>query len=75
MTPEKQREFGIELCSLLNRYSVENDSDTPDFILAAHLISCLNAFSNSVKARRSWWGEKERSGFSYTTLPIEALNK
>ena len=56
MDADKQQAFGIELTGLLNRYSVENDSGTPDFILAAYLVSCLNAFNHSVCSRREWFG-------------------
>jgi hypothetical protein len=57
---ERQQELGIELATLLNRYSVENESGTPDFILSAYLISCLNAFNCSVVTRREWFGGKDR---------------
>lgn len=39
MTP-----FELELSSLINKYSLENDSNTPDYILARFLRDCLNAF-------------------------------
>jgi len=65
MNLDKQQQFGIELTALLNRYSAENDSDTPDFILAAYLISCLNAFHSTVQSRRHWWGDKEITGFTF----------
>lgn len=45
-----------ELCTLLNRYSAENHSDTPDFILAAYLLTCLDAFDTAVKTRERWYG-------------------
>ncbi len=32
------------LSNLINRHSMENKSNTPDFILAQYLSSCLNAF-------------------------------
>ena len=44
-------EFRRELTSLLNRYSKENESNTPDFILANHLISCLKSFNEMVNYR------------------------
>jgi hypothetical protein len=36
-----------ELETLLNRYSRENVSDTPDFILAKFMMSCLKAFEQA----------------------------
>lgn len=56
-TPEKPEEpearltFKQELVILINKHSMENGSDTNDFILAAFLMDCLTAFNLSVKAR------------------------
>lgn len=49
--PEKKLTFKQELCILINKHSMENGSDTNDFILAAFLMDCLTAFNLSVKAR------------------------
>ena len=43
-----------ELQQLLNRYSEENKSNTPDFILANYLLSVLDALSTAVLAREKW---------------------
>jgi len=45
-----------ELADLLNRYSAENESDTPDFILAGFLRTSLAAFNGAVNAREKWHG-------------------
>jgi hypothetical protein len=44
-----------ELTSTLNRFSAENASDTPDFILAAYLIDCLKAFNRASVWRGKWY--------------------
>lgn len=49
--------FRSELIALLNKFSKENGSDTPDYILADYLISCLDNFNISVNARRNWYGQ------------------
>ena len=49
-------EFENELTSLINKYSMENGSDTPDFILAKYLVACLRAFSTTVRNRDNWYG-------------------
>jgi hypothetical protein len=36
--------FLKELEQLLNRHSIDNDCNTPDFVLAEYLIDCLNAY-------------------------------
>lgn len=48
--------FRHELASVINRYSKENGSDTPDFILAKYLHDCLDAFDAAVKDRTRWYG-------------------
>ena len=44
-----------KLKELLNSCSRENDSDTPDFILAEYLIGCLEAYELAVNKRDSWY--------------------
>lgn len=55
-------EFEEELRAALNRSSKENDSNTPDFILAGFLTACLDAFGASVRAREEWYGRKFSRG-------------
>ena len=50
----KEKEFKKELEVLINKYSIENDSNTPDYILANYLFSCLEAYNKSVKSRDKW---------------------
>ena len=47
-----------ELEALINKHSVENESDTPDFILAKYLSRCLDNWNETVTARDKWWGFK-----------------
>jgi len=46
--------FKKEITNLINRYSKENGSDTPDYILADYLVSCLEAFNKTTNARDLW---------------------
>ena len=55
-------EFRKELETLINRYSKENGSDTPDFILADFLIRVLEAFDHTVRDRGQWYGQKTPFG-------------
>lgn len=48
--------FEKELGSLINKHSLENESDTPDYILAAYIRQCLIIFSVAVKQRDKWFG-------------------
>jgi hypothetical protein len=47
--------FQKELESLLNRHSMEGGSNTPDFILAKYLVSCLVSFNSAVSERTDWY--------------------
>ena len=49
-------DFQSELVSLLNRYSRENVSNTPDFILRDYMSDALRAFERGVKRRDEWYG-------------------
>ncbi|MEK6879811.1 MAG: hypothetical protein AABY22_09405, partial [Nanoarchaeota archaeon] len=48
-------DFKKELQILINRFSKENGSNTPDFILAEYLISCLENFNKTVMCRQKWY--------------------
>lgn len=48
--------FERDLTALINRYSMENGSDTPDFILAEYMNYCLMAFNQAVMRREEWYG-------------------
>ena len=47
--------FIEELEGLINKYSLENDSNTPDFILAQYLNGCLKIFNETVNNREKWY--------------------
>jgi len=60
---EKFREIELrpQIAELLNRFSAENGSDTPDFILAQYLTDCLKAFDHAVNAREIWYGRQPKA--------------
>ena len=49
--------FRKELEALINRYNMESNSNTPDFILAEYLNTCLTAFDEAVNKRNKWYGQ------------------
>ncbi len=59
---EKIPNFRSELESLLNKYSKENESDTPDFVLAGFLSGCLAAFNGSTVLRDQWNRSEQPKG-------------
>lgn len=46
----------------INQSSAENNSDTPDFILAKFLIDCLEAFDTASNHRERWYGVHHEPG-------------
>jgi hypothetical protein len=57
--------FRYELEKLINQYSIENGSNTPDFMLAGFLNSCLDAFDHAVRERDKWYGVHLSPGNSH----------
>ena len=45
-----------ELRAILNKYSAENGSNTPDFLLAQFLLGCLAAFDEATRQREEYYG-------------------
>ena len=47
--------FLREVQNLINKHNKENDSDTPDFILAQYLNNCLTNFNLAQQQRSDWY--------------------
>lgn len=47
--------FRDELEILINKHSIENGSNTPDFILADYLKRCLDNFDYTIRQRENWY--------------------
>lgn len=56
MTERTKAIFEIELAELINHHSIENGSDTPDFLLAQYLAGCLDIWNRHIRARENWYG-------------------
>lgn len=52
--------FEQDLISLINKHSMENSSNTPDFILTQYIMACLLAFDTAVQQRESWYDRDPR---------------
>lgn len=52
----RQVAFENDLRILINTYSRENTSNTPDFVLAQYLEGCLTAFDTAMQQRDKWHG-------------------
>lgn len=66
---EKRMNFHKELRDLINRHSMERVSNTPDFILASYIESCLETFAKTMKERDDHiYIPEEANGNSSSTL-------
>ena len=62
-TPQTESDassFQKELRQLINRHSRENDSNTPDWILARFMQESLNAFEQATRQRDRWFRHSVR---------------
>ena len=67
----KTSSFHKELESLINRYSCENESDTPDWVLAEYIERCLTAFNACINMRERWYGRELGKNINKTTTAGE----
>jgi hypothetical protein len=54
-SPGRESAFRRDLAALLNRYSRESASNTPDFILSRYMFDCLAAFDRALQHRTEWY--------------------
>ena len=59
MTRLRDKAVIQELAELVNRNGLEADSNTPDFIIAEHLFSCLQSYNETTRNRDTWWGDNK----------------
>lgn len=52
--------FERQLSILINKNSRENESNTPDFLLAEYLQDCLVVFEKTVNGREKWYGRENK---------------
>ena len=53
--------FQEELEALLNRYSLEIESDTPDYVLAHYIKYSLKAYNQATNLREEYYGRRENN--------------
>jgi len=67
--------FRKELESIINCHSMENTSNTPDFILAEYLTSCLLAFDTATQQRETWYGRDARPTSKTKVIRCKSIKK
>jgi hypothetical protein len=58
------------LSAALNRFSAENASNTPDWILAQYLLGCLDAWNTATQQRETWYGRDARPTGGNGPVPV-----
>lgn len=58
-TSKRKLLFEQELTTLINKFSIENGSGTPDYVIAHYLMGCLNTFESTVGFRERWYGRPQ----------------
>ena len=53
-------DFEKELKQLINKHSLENESDTPDVLLAEFIMKALQNFNHCVNMRDRWKRSKPK---------------
>jgi hypothetical protein len=56
ISEERESKFVRDLECLINCACLENESDTPDFILAEYMRDSMKAFNKACNRRRDWYG-------------------
>lgn len=64
-----------ELAGLINSVSRENDSNTPDFLLAEFMMNCLDAFERTNNKRETWYGVKLEILSDWKGLILQAIGE
>ena len=55
MEQEKKTQLIQDFATAINKVSSENESNTPDFILANYLVMCLENFDHITNMRKDWY--------------------
>lgn len=67
--------FRKELTALVNKYSLENGSGTPDHIISGYLLAQLNTFEEAVNSREGWYGRGQDPRFGTPESFVERPTK
>lgn len=63
--------FEAKLRDLLNEHCIENESNTPDYVLASYLRACLDAYANAVQGRDAFHGNRAFPATEGTTEGVD----
>ena len=56
------QEIVRDLAKVINKYSLEQESQTPDYILAEYMLKSLSDLNRLMRDRDYWYGERGAIG-------------
>lgn len=65
--------FEQDLRDLINKRSMEQGSNTPDFILVKYLVGCLKIFDESINARDNYNNYEPEIPSETQKIPFEII--
>lgn len=65
---KRLNDFKRDMTDLINRYSMEAGSNTPDFILAEHVVHSIREFNATTRLRDAWYGRTPLQSEPQVTL-------
>lgn len=66
-----ETEFEKRLAGLINEFSLENQSNTPDFILARYINAALLNFNAAINDREQWYGRIPHIEDNHYKIPFD----
>lgn len=67
---EDKQAFINDLAGVINKHSMENESNTPDYVLAEYLYNCMISYKTAIMGRNDFFKENG----TYSINPLEPNN-
>lgn len=64
-----------DFAQVINKHSLENHSNTPDFILAEYIMYSLELFQSTSVSREKWYGKSLKVDYTARGGMIETPNE
>ena len=65
---EEEGSLSEDLQGVLNKHSAENQSNTPDYILAHFVTGVLDSYNEAVRQRDNWYDINPQPGKAFESL-------
>jgi len=55
-----RKDLKDDLAELLNQHSMEQASETPDYVLAEYMLGCLYTYEKAIVGKELFWDKQEK---------------